>query len=84
MKQITVYSTQVCPYCNQAKALLTSLQVPFKNVDLSADPDLWENLSVKYNWHTVPMIVIGEEFIGGFSDLKKLQDKGELLKKIAG
>ncbi len=82
MKEVIIYSTSVCPYCNQAKALFTSLQVPFRNVDLSADPELRESVSKKYNWQTVPMIVIGDEFIGGYSDLKKLQDEGKLMNKL--
>ncbi len=82
MKTVTIYSTAVCPYCQRAKQLLTDLKVPFSNVDLSQDTGLWEKTAQKYNWQTVPMIVIGEEFIGGFDDLNKLHQAGELMKKL--
>lgn len=82
MKNVTVYSTKVCPYCMQAKALLQSLKVPFDVVDLSDNFNLRQELADKYNWQTVPMIVIGEEFIGGYDDLKKLHDGGQLMPKL--
>ena len=82
MKKVTVYSTPSCPYCIAAKDLLTKLEVPFESVDLSQDQELRTSLSQKYNWMSVPMIVIGDEFIGGFDDMKKLHQSNELLPKI--
>ena len=83
MKTVTIYTSPICAYCARAKQLFQSLHVPFEEKNLSADPDLAESLSTKYNWRTVPMIFIGEEFIGGYDDLSKLHTAGELLKKLA-
>jgi len=59
-----------------------SLNIPFEDIDLSADPDLADSLSEKFHWRTVPMIFIGDEFIGGYDDVAALHERGELLKKI--
>ncbi len=84
MKPVTIYSTPTCPYCINAKKLFTNLNVPFTDVDLSANPTLAEELSNKHNWRTVPMIFIGDEFVGGFDDVAALQERGELMGKLNG
>jgi glutaredoxin 3 len=35
-------------------------------------------------WRTVPMIFIGDKFMGGFMDVKAVHDRGELLPLING
>lgn len=84
MKQITLYSTPFCTYCLRAKALLVQEQLPFSEVDLSLDDSLREQLVEKYAWQTVPMIMIGEEFIGGYDQLAALHKSDQLLAKIKG
>jgi glutaredoxin-related protein len=39
-------------------------------------------MTEKYNWYTVPMIMIGEEFIGGFDQLQALHSNNQLATKI--
>jgi glutaredoxin 3 len=83
MQEITIYSTKVCPYCDAAKRLLTQKGYPFKDVDLSNNPDLRMKLSAEQNgWRTVPMIFIGSNFVGGFTELAALDKKGELEKQV--
>jgi glutaredoxin 3 len=82
MKQVTIYSTPLCPYCTKAKQLFSSLGVPYQDVDLSSDDALREKLAQTHNWRTVPMIFIGEEFVGGFDDLDKLYREGSLMDMI--
>lgn len=83
MKNVVIYSSPSCPYCIRAKQLFSAMNVPFKDIDLSADPKLAETLSEKYHWKTVPMIFIGETFVGGYDDLAALQQRGELAKLLA-
>ncbi len=66
-----------------AKQLFTSLKVPFEEKNLAADAAEAEALSEKYNWRTVPMIFIGDEFVGGYDDVVALHQRGELVAKIA-
>lgn len=82
--QITIYTTSYCPYCVRAKQLLSALHVPFTEIDVENDPVKREELTEKYNWKTVPMIIVGDEFIGGYDDMAKLHAEGKLMDKING
>ncbi len=83
MKGITIYTKDLCPYCDRAKALLTSLGVSFSEVNLEDQPELRAELSEKHHWRTVPMIIAGEKFLGGFDDILALHRRGELLPLLA-
>lgn len=82
MKKVTVYTATYCPYCTRAKNLLKSKNVPFDEVNLDNDSKKREELEEKTGWMTVPMIFIGEEFIGGADDLYKLESEGKLDQKL--
>ncbi len=78
-KVIRVYTTNFCPYCVNAKKFLTSLGLPFTEINLEEDPELRSKLSSENNgWRTVPIIFIGDHFVGGFTDLKALHDSGKM------
>jgi glutaredoxin 3 len=83
-KTVTVYTTQYCPYCTRAKSLLKSKSIAFKEVDLSNDDQKRAELEEKTGCMTVPMIFIGDEFIGGCDDLYELDARGKLDSKVKG
>lgn len=83
-KQVTVYTTQYCPYCMRAKNLLKSKGIAFQEVDLTNDQMKRDELSEKTGCMTVPMIFIGDEFIGGSDDLHDLEAEGKLDQKVKG
>ena len=78
MAKIVVYTTNQCPYCMEAKELLRSKGIKFETISLNDNDDLREELVQKYNYRTVPMIFINEEFIGGFKELQQLVAEGKL------
>ena len=78
MPQVKVYTTAYCAYCTRAKQLLSRKGVTYQEVDLSNDDALREQISGETGWRTVPQIFIGDEFIGGFDELKALDDAGRL------
>lgn len=85
MKHVKIYTTSVCPYCDSAKRLFKSLGVPFEEVSLEGRHEERIRLSQSNGgWRTVPMIFIGDQFIGGFDDAKRLHDRGELRPLIDG
>ncbi len=84
MKPVIVYTTAYCPYCTRAKNLLTSKKAAFKEVDISNDDKKRAELERKTGWQTVPMIFIGDEFIGGAAELDALNASGELDAKLRG
>jgi glutaredoxin 3 len=76
--QIRIYSTRYCGPCRQAKALLTSKGVAFDEIDVTTDHQLRAEVSGRTGWGTVPMIFVGDHFIGGYEDLLELEADGEL------
>ncbi len=83
MNQVTIYSTSVCPYCVQAKALLDKLGVAFDEVLIDQDTAARQRFAEVTNGaRTVPQIIIGDTPIGGFTELLRLQQQGELEKLL--
>jgi glutaredoxin 3 len=84
MTRVKIYTTSVCPFCHAAKQLLGSLGAEVDEVGLDADPELRLRLSQENGaWKTVPMIFIGDRFIGGFRELSELHSRGELTALLA-
>ncbi len=76
MNHITIYTSEMCPYCIKAKKLLKILNLNFEeiNVDNNFD-EMCEKLNEKYNQKgisTVPQIIINDHYIGGYDDLEHL------------
>jgi len=83
MPKVVMYTTQSCPFCVRAKALLRHKGVPFEEVDVSTDDDLREKMVEASGRRTVPQIFINDSPIGGFEELQALDDQGELDRLLA-
>jgi glutaredoxin 3 len=83
MARVVMYTTQYCPYCVRAKALLRHKGVPFEEIDVGADDVLREEMVAASGRRTVPQIFINDAPIGGFDELKVLDDHGELDRLLA-
>jgi len=83
MKPIRMYTTRWCGYCVRAKALLRSRGLAFEEIVLDDDPAFRETLHQLTGGWTVPQIVIGDEVIGGYTELWKLDRSGRLGEKLA-
>ena len=83
MPNVVVYTTKVCPYCIQAKALLKKKGVAFSEIDVSNDPEKRTWLVSATGQRTVPQIFINDQPIGGFDDMAALNRKGELDRLLA-
>lgn len=76
---IIVYSKDYCPFCTAAKNLLIQRGMDFEEIDITHNADLQaEMYSRSAPRRTVPQIFIGEKGIGGFDDLKSLDQNGDL------
>lgn len=84
MPNVVVYTTRVCPYCIQAKALLKKKGVAFSEIDVSNDPEKRTWLVSATGQRTVPQIFINDQPIGGFDDMAALNRKGELDRMLIG
>lgn len=71
-KQVKVYSTPTCPYCQRAKAYLKEKEVSFEDIDVSANREAADEMVKISGQMGVPVIVVGNEIIVGF-DKNKLE-----------
>jgi glutaredoxin 3 len=79
MAKIVMYTTQICPYCMRAKALLRSKGVDFEEIDVGRDTRLREEaMRLSGGRRTVPQIFIDDRSIGGYDELWALDQVGEL------
>jgi len=79
MPKITMYSTQVCPYCNMAERLLLSKgAVITEKILIDKDPSKKEEMMTRTGRRTVPQIYIDNTHVGGFDDLSALDRAGKL------
>ncbi|MCX6126197.1 MAG: glutaredoxin [Proteobacteria bacterium] len=83
MQIVKLFTKDACPYCDAAKRLLKKLAISFEEKNLENDAAERQRLSVLAGgYRTMPMIWIGETFVGGYSELDALNQRGELLPKI--
>ena len=57
--------------------------IAFREIDLTEDQAKRDEAERQFGWMTVPMIVIGDKFIGGADELHELDRKGGLAKLVA-
>lgn len=79
MAQVIMYTTATCPYCVNAERLLRTkgvMEIDKVRVDL--EPQKRAEMMEKTGRRTVPQIWIGERHVGGFDDLRALDQAGEL------
>ncbi len=70
MKAI-VWSKLCCPYCDQAKALLTQKGIEFEEKKIGMGYTKEQLLEAVPTARTVPQIFLDDQLIGGFTELKK-------------
>jgi glutaredoxin 3 len=79
MTAVRMYTTQVCPYCIRAKALLKQRGVQtIDEVRIDLDPQQREQMIALTGRRTVPQIFIGDTHVGGCDDLMALDRSGGL------
>jgi glutaredoxin 3 len=76
--QVTVYSTDYCPFCSRAKSLLRQKSVDFVEVNVEDRPDLRSWLRSASGQTTVPQVFVNNRALGGYSDISDLDRQGEL------
>ena len=82
MTKIIVYATGTCPYCRNAEELLIRKGLAFETIRIDHDPELMAEMMRITGRRTVPQILINEQPVGGYDDLYKLEQTGELDKML--
>ncbi|MDO9073940.1 MAG: glutaredoxin 3 [Rubrivivax sp.] len=85
MPQVKMFTTQVCPFCIRAKALLKQRGVEhIEEIRIDLDPEQRQHMMSTTGRRTVPQIFIGDTHVGGCDDLVALDQRGGLLPMLAG
>ncbi|HBG81847.1 TPA: NrdH-redoxin [candidate division CPR2 bacterium] len=74
MKNIKVYSTPTCPYCNMLKEWLHSKKIKFEDLNVAVDQKAAEEIIKKTGQMGVPVTEIDGQFVIGYdpNTLEKL------------
>ena len=67
----------MCGFSAAAVKVLKEAGVPFKAVDVLAEPEKREAIKQFSNWPTIPQLYVGGKFIGGSDILRELHARGE-------
>jgi glutaredoxin 3 len=67
---VVIYTIPGCMGCGMAKSMLEARKIPYKEIDLTGKPVLYQEMIRKTGGNrTVPQIFINGKHIGGYSDL---------------
>ena len=79
---VVIFSKSYCPYCTEASVIFEILEVGFKKIEVDKEWNEEEEgkLKAETKQNTFPNIWIGDQHIGGCSDLKgKVEDESLLV-----
>ena len=80
MKTITVYSGPLCNFCEAAKRLLSRNNLSYKEIDISKEAGLRDEMIKKANgMRTIPQIFFDDQHIGGYDEVRALEKENKLL-----
>jgi len=79
MAEIDIYTTDYCPYCRRAKALLQRKGASYREIDVEVTPGARDEMVARAQGRmTVPQIFINGRHVGGCDDLHDLDRAGGL------
>jgi glutaredoxin 3 len=79
MAPVDIYTIPYCPYCADAKELLSRKGVSFHEIDVSGNRGVRKEMIARANGRsTFPQIFIGMTHVGGCDDLYALDEAGRL------
>jgi len=77
--KIEIFSTPQCSYCDAAKKLLDEKGLAYTNLDVMSDPAILADFQERLpRAKAVPEIFIDGEHIGGYEDLRLMDQAGRL------
>ena len=76
--RVRMYLTRACPYCVAAVALLERKGVEFERIAVDREPARRVEMTRLTGRSSVPQIFIGERHVGGYTELARLEARGEL------
>jgi glutaredoxin 3 len=84
MAQVKIYSSDYCPYCQRAKALLKQRGVTeWEEIVVDGQPGVRAAMAQLVGRTSVPQIFINGQHVGGCDDLHALDARGGLVPMLA-
>lgn len=84
MTDITLYSSNFCPFCIRAKQLLDGKGISYNEIRVDGKPEVRAEMARRAGRTSVPQIWIGDTHVGGCDDLIALERSGKLDTMLAG
>lgn len=82
---IKIYSSAFCPYCSWAKKMLDAKKASYTEIRIDQVEGAQQEMLTKSGGQmTVPQIFIGDVHVGGYTDMVKLDQAGNLDPMLAG
>ncbi|HEB95661.1 MAG TPA: glutaredoxin 3 [Sedimenticola thiotaurini] len=78
MPEVVIYTTNICPYCVRAKALLKRKGVSYEERNIEGSRELMKEMLQRSRRRTVPQIFIDDFHVGGYDDMAELDMLGRL------
>jgi len=79
MTSVEIYTRKYCSYCHFAKELLSRKGMNFREIDVTTDRAMRQQMIERADGRTtVPQVFIGSRHIGGCDELYALEDAGKL------
>jgi glutaredoxin 3 len=79
MASVKMYTSNYCPFCSRAKALLLERGVgDLEEIVVDGKPDLRAHMTQLTGRTSVPQIFVGDTHVGGCDDLYALDGRGGL------
>lgn len=76
--KVTLVKKNPCPFCDRAMNFFDSRGIKVEVIDLTNNLDELMEWKNRTGWSTVPIILINDQLVGGYTDLKALDDDGKL------
>jgi monothiol glutaredoxin len=84
---VVILGMAINPFPGRARRLLDERGIRYEYLGIGSYFSQWRvRLALKLwtGWPTFPMVFVKRKLIGGFADLKRLADNGELTRLLAG
>ena len=77
-------SFPMCGFSAATVQVLREIGVPFKAVDILAEPEKRDAIKAFSNWPTIPQVYVNGKFVGGCDIVREMHARGELAPLIKG
>jgi glutaredoxin 3 len=78
MKEITLYTTDFCSFCERTKALLRKRGLSYTEVNLSRDHETRAELAARSGLMTFPQVFVDDVLVGGYRETASAAASGRL------